>query len=338
MVAKLRLGLAGCGRVVERFHLPALADVDELVLVAAADPAPERRAWIAAQRPGLQLFDSTKGMLAAGELDAVLVAVPPQEQAGIAVSALARDISVLLEKPGCISVQEAHAIAGAADASSGRLHLGLNRRFMANYRALRSRLHLDQDPGSLTGEYVIRVDRGAWDPLAPDRGLGPTRAVLLDLAPHVLDALCWLQPAQLEGVRLTSAQTGPAGANLGFDVHFHGGGVVDCWIEHGSGYEERLLLNRHGGGALLYPSGHLTGWSARSGVLPFVTWLDRKLIRLGLKPDVMFASFGEQWRAFAAELRGPHQATNLAGPAELIELHRWLDQLAAQLTAAPDPS
>jgi hypothetical protein len=46
----LRIGVAGCGRFFERFHLPALRISRHWQLVAACDTSPERRQWAESSR------------------------------------------------------------------------------------------------------------------------------------------------------------------------------------------------------------------------------------------------------------------------------------------------
>ena len=69
----LRLGIVGCGLVVERGHLIALAGIKNVRLVAVADPAADRRR-IATRVARYAALDE---MLAAEDLEAVLVCSPP---------------------------------------------------------------------------------------------------------------------------------------------------------------------------------------------------------------------------------------------------------------------
>ncbi|MFN8188746.1 MAG: hypothetical protein U0R69_16895, partial [Gaiellales bacterium] len=48
----IRAGLAGCGRIAARFHLPVLAAMDGVELVAFAEPDPERRRAAVSIAPG----------------------------------------------------------------------------------------------------------------------------------------------------------------------------------------------------------------------------------------------------------------------------------------------
>lgn len=64
------VGVAGCGRITERCHLPALLGLEGVSIRGVADPQPERRRLIATRAGNCQRFPSVREMLAAGGLDA----------------------------------------------------------------------------------------------------------------------------------------------------------------------------------------------------------------------------------------------------------------------------
>ena len=46
MTARLRVGFAGCGEVSAEKHMPAVAEVSDIDVVAAADVEPARLAYV----------------------------------------------------------------------------------------------------------------------------------------------------------------------------------------------------------------------------------------------------------------------------------------------------
>lgn len=304
-------------------------------MVAVADPSRDRRRWAGAAFPGAKTFHGFQGLLEGSKPDAVLIAVPAEVQAGLAEKALSRGIATLVEKPGGRSRADAERIARACAGSSVPFAVGFNRRFMPNYRWLRAHLAAGCELTTLRGSYWLRLDPGTWDSVSGLPGKTSEQAVLLDVVPHQLDGLNWLIAEAIESVALIGSRRESEGCRLHYRVTYHSGGQIDCWASHAPGYREQVLLNWAGGRCGLYPTGHLGGplaapiWGQRA--LAVLTWLDRKWIRLGLKADVMAASFCAQWRTFARQVRGGPRDELVCGTDHLIAVHQWIDHLGDEL-------
>lgn len=78
--------------------------VPEATLGAVCDIAPERRAWAAEHLPGVPVYDTFDGLLAAGQADAVVLATPHYYHPPMAVAAFARGLHVLTEKPAGVQI------------------------------------------------------------------------------------------------------------------------------------------------------------------------------------------------------------------------------------------
>ena len=77
--APLRVGLIGCGGIVQKSHLPGLLEIPDLVTVSAiADPIPENRNRVgtAADIPLAQRYEDHRHLLDRAELDAAIIATP----------------------------------------------------------------------------------------------------------------------------------------------------------------------------------------------------------------------------------------------------------------------
>src|SRR5437660_8020226 len=86
--APVRLGVVGCGHVAEVVHLPVLARVPEIEVVALADRDGPRLARVA-QRFGVPARHVVAAALVADpRVEAVAVCVPPTEHAEVAGAAL----------------------------------------------------------------------------------------------------------------------------------------------------------------------------------------------------------------------------------------------------------
>ncbi|MCL4854531.1 MAG: Gfo/Idh/MocA family oxidoreductase, partial [Bryobacteraceae bacterium] len=111
---KLKLGLIGCGgygqaNLVAAFkvggvEVPGLCDVDSEHLRLTADKVEAQQG----SRP--RMYRLVEDLLEREELDAVIIASPPQWHALHLLAALARGLDVYCEKPLCYDVREGQAM------------------------------------------------------------------------------------------------------------------------------------------------------------------------------------------------------------------------------------
>lgn len=117
-VPPIRLGLIGCGGIVQLSHLPSLLSLPDMVrIVAAADPVEHNRDTVgqsAGISPGHRYADY-RDMLATETLDAVSIATPHHLHAEHAATAAQAGLLVISEKPMATSLAEADAILDAVN-------------------------------------------------------------------------------------------------------------------------------------------------------------------------------------------------------------------------------
>jgi myo-inositol 2-dehydrogenase/D-chiro-inositol 1-dehydrogenase len=107
-VRRLRIGCVGTGWIAQR-HLGALSQLPDVGVVAVADPLAER-AKEAAERFGARAYDDGLALLAAEELEAVWLCVPPFAHGPLETAALERDLPFFVEKPLALDFTTALAI------------------------------------------------------------------------------------------------------------------------------------------------------------------------------------------------------------------------------------
>lgn len=106
----IRLGLIGCGGIVQKSHLQGLLDIPDLVTISAiADPIPENRNRVgtAADITLEQRYEDHRHMLARAELDAVIIATPHHLHAEHVIEAAQAGVAIISEKPMATSLEEA---------------------------------------------------------------------------------------------------------------------------------------------------------------------------------------------------------------------------------------
>ncbi|KAF4185819.1 hypothetical protein CNMCM7927_006244 [Aspergillus lentulus] len=147
MVAqKLRVGIAGLGRMGKRhainFHeLTARANV-----VAASTPDYNERQWAAENLQGVQIFQDYDEMLEKAGLEAVVIASVTAVHAEQALKAIKRGLHVLCEKPLSIDAEVAQSVVSAYEQSlktypQQKVVCAFSRRFDASYREAHERVN-----------------------------------------------------------------------------------------------------------------------------------------------------------------------------------------------------
>jgi len=139
MTKTLKVGLIGCGNVVEYGHCPALMTLPDVELVALADITPARRAiggaWFGLRDE--QLHADYRALLAIDEIDAVVIAVPQKHRPQIALDAFAARKHVLSEKPISNVPAIAADLVRAAEAANLKMAMVHNYHFLPEYRQIK---------------------------------------------------------------------------------------------------------------------------------------------------------------------------------------------------------
>ena len=129
-MSKLRVGVIGLGEVAQVVHLPVLQALRASYEVTAVCDISPRLLQLVGDRFGVANRYSEAGdMLAAEELDCVLVLNSDEYHADCVIAALQHNVNVLVEKPMCLSPAEGAAIIAARDASDAQVMVGYMRRF-----------------------------------------------------------------------------------------------------------------------------------------------------------------------------------------------------------------
>lgn len=221
----VRVGIVGCGAIVELSHAAALARLaaeQRATVNVLMDPSAARRAKLARFFPAARGI-ATLDELAAGEIDLALIASPVRFHAEQAVALAERGVHVLCEKPLATTVAEGEAMVTAARRAGRMLAAGHFRRFFPALRAVRE---------TIASGVFGRLQRfavqegGTFDwPAATPSFFDPKQAgggVLLDLGVHVLDTLAWWLGEPVEQ-RYADDAAGGLEANCRMELRFADG-------------------------------------------------------------------------------------------------------------------
>lgn len=126
----MKLGVIGLGEVAQVVHLPLLSALPELFEVrSACDLSPQLRASVGDRFGIPRRYATSSELIAAGDIDAVLVLSSDEYHAEAVVEAAEHGLHVLVEKPMCLSPREAETIMDARDRNGTTVMVGYMRRF-----------------------------------------------------------------------------------------------------------------------------------------------------------------------------------------------------------------
>ncbi|TXK84586.1 Gfo/Idh/MocA family protein [Paenibacillus sp. N3.4] len=130
MIDTVKLGIIGFGRIAELIHLPLLKQLPEIEVCGIFDVTPQRLA-LAAKR-GFPIYSELEELLDS-QIDAVLIATPPNSHYQIAAQALRYGKHVIIEKPVTLDAAEAIHLKAIADQEGKSVTVFHNRRFDSDF-------------------------------------------------------------------------------------------------------------------------------------------------------------------------------------------------------------
>lgn len=197
--SRLRVGVAGCGAIARRVHLPLLHARPDVELAAVADSDAEALAGTVVAYRGVRPYASLDAMLAEAELDAVVVALPTKHHAAAACATLEAGCHLYLEKPLATTLEDAARVLETWRRTGRVAVIGFNCRANPLHVRLRE-LILSNRAGPLV--YVHTQFATAPRPM-PDwkRHRASGGGALLDLGAHHIDLLRFLTGRGITRVR-----------------------------------------------------------------------------------------------------------------------------------------
>ena len=154
---KLKVGIIGTGWIAES-HVESYKQMPDVEIVAGADLIPGKAEAFFEKYgvPGVRCYPDHKAMLDAEELDAVSVCTYNATHAECTIYALNKGVNVLLEKPMCVTVEEAADIIRAERESGMLLSIGFQPRMDKNMKMIKKIV----DSGVLGDIYYIQTGGG----------------------------------------------------------------------------------------------------------------------------------------------------------------------------------
>jgi predicted dehydrogenase len=217
--ARLRVGIAGFGRLAREYYLPALAHIGYAQVTAVADPLESSR-QTAQRRFSLKAYVSVEEMLAAETLDALLVASPPSSHVQAWRAAREQRIAAFVEKPFALASQ-LESLPAISDEEAG-LMVNFNRRFWPNYQRVTA-LVRQRTIGELRAiHYVLQTNILGWSTVTQHRLWGSEGGVLHDLGSQAIDVVSNLAQREPENIFAFFGGKRPESDRVRLEIDFPG--------------------------------------------------------------------------------------------------------------------
>ncbi|MCL2512864.1 MAG: Gfo/Idh/MocA family oxidoreductase [Oscillospiraceae bacterium] len=154
---RLKVGIIGTGWIAEA-HASRYKECPDVDIVAAADLVPGKAAAFCEANglDGVRLYPSHKELLDSEELDAVSVCTYNKTHAECTIYALEKGVNVLVEKPMCVTLDEAADMRRAEKKSGKILSIGFQPRFDQNMKMVKKVV----ESGTLGEVYYVQTGGG----------------------------------------------------------------------------------------------------------------------------------------------------------------------------------
>ncbi|HET9425973.1 MAG TPA: Gfo/Idh/MocA family oxidoreductase [Gemmatimonadaceae bacterium] len=186
-----RVGIIGAGAIAQLAHLPALARMRGVEVVALCDADRPKARSLADRFNVPDTFTDIDDLLELEELDAVVVATPNHLHEPQVMAALAAGVDVLCERPVALSARGVERILATANRYGRKIIVGNNHRFRTDVQAL-ERFIRGGELGKVTG-----IRAGAYHFKRPGEGWRMRRAesgggAFFDHGTPMLDLALWI--------------------------------------------------------------------------------------------------------------------------------------------------
>lgn len=190
MSEKTKIGVVGLGGIAQLVHLPILAKLPNVEIVAVAEINKNRLNSVADKFDISSRYLDYKEMLSSEQLDAVIIATPTNTHLEIALDCLSAKKHLLIEKPVSVNHLEAAQIIKASKKVKKKVMVGMNLRFRPDSMLMKSLAN----SGELGNIFYVRCgwlrkqsSEEKWF-LNKDKSGG---GVISDLGILVLDLALW---------------------------------------------------------------------------------------------------------------------------------------------------
>ncbi|MCR4614804.1 MAG: Gfo/Idh/MocA family oxidoreductase [Clostridiales bacterium] len=190
----VKIGIIGCGSIANNKHMPSLAKIPNVKMIAFCDII-EEKAIAAAKKFGTEnakVFTDYKELLQDDEIEVIHVCTPNRSHSFITIDSLEAGKHVMCEKPMAKTYAEAKEMLEAAKRTGKKLTFGYQSRWRDDAQYLK-RCCENGELGEIYYARALALRRRAvptWGVFLNEyeQGGGP----LIDIGTHALDLTLWM--------------------------------------------------------------------------------------------------------------------------------------------------
>lgn len=202
MSKEIRCGVIGYGGAFNmgRAHGSYIEATEGLKLTAICDISPERTAAAEQDFPGVKTFNAVEDLLAWEEVDLAVIVLPHNLHAAVSIQCSRAGKHVVVEKPMCVTVEEANAMIDAARQAGKMLSVFHNRRQDDDYRTLR---RLIVDEGLIGDVFSVEIFSGGYSAQNPQWWRSSKKisgGYFYDWGAHFLDWMFGILPGKMTDI------------------------------------------------------------------------------------------------------------------------------------------
>jgi predicted dehydrogenase len=186
-----RVAILGVGAIAQLAHLPVLAKMRGIELVALCDSDGPKARALADRFAIRDVFTDIDDLLEFDQLDAVVIATPNHLHEPQTLRALAAKVHVLCERPLALTARGVERILAAATRADRKIVVANNHRFRSDVQALQRFVNggeLGRMVGIRAGSYQTARPTEGWRSRRPEAGGG----VFFEQGVALLDLALWL--------------------------------------------------------------------------------------------------------------------------------------------------
>lgn len=280
-MSKIKIGVAGAGRI-GKIHIDnILQNFPNVEIVLVADPSDEGAAYV--EGKNLPISRDFNDIVDHKAIEAVIICSPTDTHANFVELAAQAAKHIFCEKPLDLSLKQVQKTLGIVEKSGVKLMLGFNRRFDPNFLKIKSMV----DAGQVGDPQILKIT--SRDPGPPPISyIHVSGGLFMDMAIHDFDMARYIMNKEVVEVYSRAAVlVDPAIGEAGdidtalTTLTFEDGTManIDNCRKAVYGYDQRLEVFGSGGMAKVdnnYPDNHqFFGADGVQGSLPLNFFLER---------------------------------------------------------------
>lgn len=160
---KIRVGLIGCGGR-QGAHIESLMQMDDVEIVAVADPIEDRRNSVAEKVGAKRIYKDHKDLYAnekANDLDAIYIAIEPTAHDDTEIMAIEKGWHFMVEKPMTLDLEQADDIAAKIKAKGILTSVGFQDRYLDILEPVKEKL-ANKKAGIVYGSWIGGIPMVWW--------------------------------------------------------------------------------------------------------------------------------------------------------------------------------